>query len=208
MVVLREIFQIGSYETIEPLAIYTIGIIIYAVFAWHFYRSLAKRDLFKLDLHKYNISPHPLLKKTISTLIYIFEYIIFFPLLTFTWFALLAGFILLLSKNQTLATAMLASMAIVAATRVTTYYAESLSQDLAKILPFALLAVFVIDPNFFSFSDFAAKFVGVPNLVEILLTYVLFTIALEFIIRVPYSIYSLYTKEEIGEEEPEEAPEK
>lgn len=209
MVALAEIFNYGSYEIIKPLATYTVGIIIYAVFTWHFYRSLAKRDLFKIDLHKYNVAKHPLLKKTVSIIIYIFEYIIFFPLLTFIWFAFLAGFILLLSKVQTLEGALLVAMAIVAATRVTAYYAEGLSQDLAKIFPFALLAVFVIDPNFFTYSSFIEKIKTMPNIWKTLLNYILFTIVLEFIIRVPYSIYNLVIKEEVGEEESEnEAPEK
>ncbi len=84
---------------------------------------------------------------------YILKYLIVFPLFAFFWFAVLTMMLTFLSQGRELADTLLIALATVSAIRFSAYYNEDLARDLAKILPFALLALFLIDASFFSFGD-------------------------------------------------------
>ena len=71
-----------------------------------------------------------------------------------------------------------------AATRITSYYKEDLSQDIAKILPLAVIGIFVVDPTFFSLDIAIGRFYEVPSLVPLLIQYLVFIIVMEFVFRV------------------------
>ena len=75
-------------------------------------------------------------------------------------------------------------MAVLSAIRITAYYNEDLSRDLSKILPFALLAVFLIDLSYFSFSASIDALLLALLSWEIIIYYLGFVIALEFIMRI------------------------
>ncbi len=192
------IFNIDLSETL-PLLMYIGGIVLFSAFIYLFYRTLSKRDLVGLDLHQYNTANHPGLKKVISIVLYGFEYIVFFPLLSFIWFSVLALFMLLLSENQSLNQILIMSFAVVASVRICSYFNEDLAKDLAKIIPFSMLGIFLLDSSFFSFN-IIDKFSEVPLFFETILSYFTLVILLEFLVRIPYSIISLMTKEEIGED--------
>ena len=56
---------LSPYEALEHLlnvGVYIVGIGVYAVFIFHFYRFLASRDMFKLDLSGSEASRHPFFK--------------------------------------------------------------------------------------------------------------------------------------------------
>ena len=59
-----------AYDILRPLALFVVSIVIYGVFVFHFYRFLARKDIFQLDLSKYNESGHPALRKTVSVIFY------------------------------------------------------------------------------------------------------------------------------------------
>ena len=63
------------------------------------------------------------------------------------------------------------------------YYNEDLSRDLAKILPFAVLAIFLIDGSFFQISESLENLREVNNHRESILYYLLFLVAVEFALR-------------------------
>ena len=141
------------YAVLKPLTFYVIGITVYSMFVFKFYRFLSKKDLFELNLDQYNTTSHPILKKFISIVFYIIEYIFFFPVLVFFWFTILTIFLTFLSRDQAVQNILLVSIAIVGAVRLASYYNEDLSRDLAKMLPFALLGLFLIDISYFSFGE-------------------------------------------------------
>ena len=60
---------------------------------------------------------------------------------------------MLLSKFSSPNHILVVSVSLVAAIRVTSYYNEQLSQDLAKMIPFALLGIFLVDATFFSVQE-------------------------------------------------------
>ena len=169
--------HVDFYGLILPLLIYTLILAAYGIFIWAFYKSISKRDLFQLT-----ISDHR--KRWQIKIAYVLKYLILFPVLTFLWFAALTVILFFLSRSQATETILLMSMALIAGARISAYYKEELSQEIAKILPLAVLGIFVVDPSFFSLSLTLSRFYQVPSLIILLVNYLLFTIVLEFVLRV------------------------
>ena len=100
----------------------------------------------------------------------------------------------------------LVSAAIIASTRITAYISEDLAKDLAKILPFTVLATFLLNPKFFDLLNLLDKFATIPTLFTNILTFIIFIFGIEFILRGFYSIVQLfYSDKEEGEEEAAES---
>jgi hypothetical protein len=68
--------------------------------------------------------------------------------------------------------------------RITAYYNEDLSRDLAKMLPFALLGVYVVDLSYFSFPASLDALLRAFNQWESITYYLMFVVGLEFILRI------------------------
>ena len=83
------------------------------------------------------------------------------------------------SFSQTL----LIALVTVSAIRVTAYYKEDLARDLAKILPFAVLSALLINASFSSVSDSLDRLRMAGDYTEHILYYMVFLIALEFVLR-------------------------
>ena len=181
-------------ETFPELLVFTIGILFYAVFIWFFYRYLSKRDLFKLDLSKYNLldTNQRRVKKAGSVFLYILKYGIVFPLYVGFWFTILTIFLFVMAKNVTVRQAALISIALVSTVRITSYLKEELSRDLAKLVPLALLAIFLTDPNFFSLELLIERVGIVPSLGMEVLKFLAFCILLEWGLRTLFSIKRAY----------------
>jgi len=171
------ITNLNSYDLIVPLLVYTVLIFVYAVFVWSFYKSVSKRDLFHLEIKDYR---HRWQKR----IMYIVKYLVFFPILTFLWFTAMSFILFFLSKSYNTETILIISMAMIAATRITAYYNRELSEEIAKILPLAILAIFIVDPTFFSLGLTIQRFEEYLTLAPLLLNYLIFIISLEFVLRV------------------------
>ncbi|MCX6711364.1 MAG: hypothetical protein NTZ02_04745 [Candidatus Woesearchaeota archaeon] len=185
---------------LKPLLVFVGGITLYSIFIFNFYRFLARKDIFELDLEQYNTSRFPAVRKMFSVIAYMLKYMLFFPLFTFFWFGVLAMILILLSRIPNVNNVLLISIAIVSAVRITAYYNEDLSRDLAKMLPFALLGVFLIDISAFSPSASYQVFLQIPSKLELLLYYLMFAVILEFVLRMGYLLTSPFRKEENEEE--------
>jgi len=186
-------------EEYFTLIVYTFGIAMYAVVIWHFYRSLAKRDIFKLDLSKYE--QHDLgrkkVKKALGVFLYILKYGIFFPIYVFVWFSIFSLFLFLLSKTTTTEHIVFISIAVISAVRATSYYKEELSADLAKLLPFVLLGVFIVEPTFFSIDLLYNRISELTVLGLAIVRFLTFTIFLEWMLRILYSIKLVATRKKV-----------
>ena len=189
-----------QYHSMVTLGFYVILIAVYSIFIWKFYKFLARKDIIKLDLEKYNTSTHPGLKKFLAILFFLLEYLIILPLLILFWFAVLSLFLLLLAKNQEISAILLISAAVIGAVRITAYISEDLSKDLAKMLPFTLLGIFLIDPSFFSVENFIIRLIEIPTILKDILGYIVFIFGLEFILRMIYTIAGAFrgSEEEIA----------
>lgn len=180
-----------AWDLLWPVSIYVLGMAAYAVFVFKFYRFVAARDMFGLDLSRYEGRSHGLARSILHVVLYVFKYLVLFPVFAFFWFAVLTLILAFLSKGQTFAETLLIALATVAAIRVASYYKEDLSRDLAKILPFAVLGIFLVDASFFSVSDSLDSLRVAGDYTESILYYLLFLIALEFVLRIALAVVKL-----------------
>jgi len=190
-----------KYMPYVILAFYTLMIAIYSIFIWRFYKFLARRNILNLNLSQYNRTEHPFWNKLLASGFFLLEYIIILPILVFFWFSILAIFLLLLSKSQSVSQILIISAAIVAATRMTAYYSTDLSKDLAKMFPFTVLTVFLLDPNFFSVEKTITRFSEIPSLLSHILGFLIFIAILEVVMRGLITVIDLFSSGEEGGEE-------
>lgn len=177
-----------KYRMFISLGFYIIFIGMYAIFIWAFYRFLAKRDIFHLDLNKYSKSVHPLFGRFFEVIFFFIKFLVIFPIIIFFWFGILSLFLLFLSKSQSINQIILISVGIVGAIRLTSYISEDLSKDLAKMFPFTLLGIFLIDPNFFSIENFIQKIFQIPSFIQDIFLYLIFIFFIEIFIRLIFTL--------------------
>lgn len=173
-------------------------VVIYCIFIWKFYKFIARKNIFGLDLNKYNKSEHPLITKLMAGAFHFVEYIIILPFLIFFWFVIFTLFLMFLTELE-IQTLLIISATIVAAIRMTSYYKEDLSKDVAKLFPFTLLAVSILNPNFFNIERIFTHFIKLPNFFGNIAYYLLFIIIIEIILRAFDFIFSLFGLEEVEE---------
>jgi hypothetical protein len=170
------------------LLMFTSLIVLYSVFVYYFYKFLAKKNIFELNLNKYNDYEEPAKVKFFAVLFYILEYIIVLPVMTFFWFIVFAMLILVLAQEMSLETILLISAALVASVRITAYISGGLSQELAKLLPLILLGFAITTPNFFNATTVLERAIQIPSLFTNILYYMFFIVAVELFMRVATSI--------------------
>lgn len=161
----------------KPLILFVIGVAIYSIFVFTFYRFLARKEIFKLKIHEYDI--HKGLKK----FLYVVKYIILFPIVVFFWFLVMSLLITIVTTAQNIENILFISVAFVSAVRIGTYYSEVLARDMAKLIPLALLALFLIDASFLTWENSFILINQLPSLWRILVYYLFFVIFLELVLR-------------------------
>lgn len=203
--VLENISTFFTTETslVLTLAFFTAVIVIYSIFVFYFYRFLAKKNIIELNLNQYNQYSSPTLIKIFAAIFYIIEYIVLLPVLTFFWFSTLSILILVIAKGLEVNIILLIAAALVAAVRITSYVSEDLAKDLAKMLPFTLLAIAITTAGFFDISIFFSRISEIPSLFSNVPYYLLFIVAIELVMRIGEFFQSaLHTSQATEEETP------
>ena len=180
-----------ALKLLGPVAVYILGVAVYALFIFKFYRFVSARDMFELDLSKYEAARLRWVRTFLHFVFYVAKYLILFPIFAFFWFAVLTIILAFLSKNQAFPQVLLVALATVGAIRATSYYSEDLSRDLAKILPFAVLGIFLIDAEFFRIEDSLEILKEASDHRETILYYLLFLIAMEFALRLVMAVVTV-----------------
>ena len=185
---LRQLNFNEAVNLLRPAMIFTVGIAIYAILIFNLYRFMSRRDIFNLDFSRYEESGHPALRKTIHFFFYVARYLLIFPLFAFFWFGVLVVMVAILSKTKEVEDLLLIAMAVLTAVRVTSYYTEDLSRDIAKMLPFALLGIFLIDLRYFDLSTSTDLLNRAGAEWKSIFYYWVFVVLLEFVLRItePY----------------------
>jgi len=179
-----------AITVLKPLVIFVVGMVIYSILIYHFYRFLARRDPIALDLTRFRESQHSALSRIFRVFIYLLENILFVPIFTFLWFAFLTIIIAFMAKEQAAQNIILVSMGFVAAVRITAYHNEDLSLDLAKVLPFMLLVLFVTDLPSYTYAGFIETLGSILSNWRILVYYLAFAVVLEIVLNIVYQILS------------------
>ena len=193
---IKAVFPNGLYlndavELLWPVGSYVLGMALYAVFVFKFYRFVAARDMFALNLSRYEESRYRWLRRVLHVVMYLTKYLVVFPAFAFFWFAVLTLILTFLSRDRPITDILLIALATVATIRVTAYYNEDLSRDLAKILPFAVLALFVIDASFFNIRASLDVLQDANEARETILYYLLFLVVVEFALRLLLGIVAI-----------------
>ena len=173
-------------------------VVLYAIFVWKLYRWIAKKDILELNLARYNTSKS-ILAKLFGGVIYFLEYIIILPFIVSLWFAFFTTFMLLLTDSLAIDKLLFISVIVVTAIRVTAYYKEDLSRDIAKLFPLTLLGV-AVTQGLFSFERVINQISLIPQFFSDLWIYLLFIVAVEFFLRfldIIFLAFDLYDESEV-----------
>jgi hypothetical protein len=192
------------FQNFINLLLIILLVVVYSVFIWKFYRFIATKNIISLNLNQYNRVKHAFFTKLAAGGFYLFEYIIILPFLIFFWFSVFTLFLIFLTKGLEISFLLLLSAVIVATIRMTSYYKEDLAKDLAKLIPFTLLAVSILNPEFFSVERIFNQFAAIPSFFSEISTYLIFIIILEMILRsfdFVFSLFGIGESQEVSEEE-------
>ena len=104
--------------------------------------------------------------------------------MAFVWFATFTVLLSFLAPDRPFSDILLVSLAVVGTIRISAYLTEDLSRDLAKILPFAVLGIFIVNVSFFKTSESFEVLRQANDNRESILYYLGFLILLEFTLRI------------------------
>lgn len=172
---------------------FSIGIVVYGVFIFHFYRFIAKKDMFSLNIEQRlrsgkfkssgeKVSASPRIIAYIATNMFIF------PIVIFVWFLVYSIFMFFLAQEMSVQTVFLVSSSLVISVRIAAYYNEDLARDLAKLLPLVLLGIFLLSPTFFSLDEIAPRLMEIPNFIIQIASFLVVAITIEIILSILYLI--------------------
>jgi hypothetical protein len=184
-----------TYKLYLIILVYVLFITIYSILIWKFYRFLARRDILKIDLSKYNRSKHHLSRKLFAGSAFILKYALITPIIVSFWFVFFSIFLLLLSQEQTILQVLIISVSMIAAIRITSYYSEDLSKDLSKMFPFTALAIFLLSSKF-DFNIFLEKAAEIPLVFNNILIFLGFLAVIEVFLRVIFIFCEINRTEE------------
>lgn len=178
------ISHVGEDIAFVDLIIYSLGMVVYGVFIWNFYRFLSRREMIPLRLNKYETDG----KKITSLAVYIIKYVIVFPLVVLVWFVVYSTFLFFMAPDLSVDLVFLVVISLVVAVRISAYYKEDLAKDFAKLIPFALLGIFLTSTVFFTVDQIKDRLVDFLPFVSKILGFVIYAIIVEAILRILFLI--------------------
>lgn len=106
------------------------------------------------------------------------------------------------------ATIFLVSSSLIIAIRISAYYNEDLSRDLAKLLPFALLAIFLINPQFYSIEEIVKRLTEMRAFIIQIASFIVVAMAVEITLSILYliKIKFIHKKEKTVKVDDSESP--
>ena len=189
----KTIEHITLESSIYDIVGFSIGMVVYGIFIFHFYRFLAKRDMFSLNIEQRlrggklkssgkKVSVAPRIAAHIATNLFIF------PIVIFVWFLVYSIFMFFLAQDMSMKTIFLVSSSIVISVRIAAYYNEDLARDLAKLLPLVLLGIFILSPTFFALDEIKSRLADIPNFIIQIAAFLVVAIMVEIILSSLYLI--------------------
>ena len=187
LLILRD-FATDTFPTLMAI----IAIAAYSGFVFMFYRLLAKRDLLTLDLKRYEDSMTGRIRVFFRSLLFVAQYVLLIPILIGFWTGVMATILTLLSDSSDHSRNAMIATSVVGAVRILAYWTEDLSRDVAKMLPFAVLGVFLVGSTSVNFSEFKALYSNLPELADAYLNSLILLSILETVLRVGHVVKDLF----------------
>ncbi|HLD42089.1 MAG TPA: hypothetical protein VJB06_03560 [archaeon] len=99
-----------------------------------------------------------------------------------------------MTKSRPIEDILFLGIIVVAATRIGAYVSEKLAEDMAKVLPWTLIVIFLIDPKAVTLDTFTSSTPILLSQLPKVAKYFLFIIFLEWILRIANWIFSSVKK--------------
>ena len=176
--------QFGQDVSTIDLLSFSFGMVAYGVFVWHFYRLIARREIVSMTLEKYHTGG----RRLTSLIVYFAKYVLIFPLVVTAWFFAYSLFMFFLAPDIDQDFVFLIVISLVVAIRIAAYYKEDLSKDLAKMIPFSLLGIFLVNTTLFTVDQFFDRLDDFIPFVGKIAAFVLFAIGIEAVLRILFLI--------------------
>jgi len=167
---------------------FIIGIYIFAIFYDFFFERLSRKEIFKIELKAINLEYSYTDMSFGQIFRFLIKSVVFFPILASVITIFTTIFLILMSKDQPVATIASISVAVVMVVRVLAYTNERLAKDVAKVLPFALLTVILTNPTTFAQADLITRgnelIASANSLIPLFFTFIAIEIILQPIIQI------------------------
>ena len=148
---------------------------------WYFYhRQLTRKNLFEIP----KIDSNSKFVNFINRLVYFFKYLIIFPVYSFIWFLIFSFLLVLVAKTRPIGEIMFFGIVIVSVTRIAAYVSPKLAEDMAKLLPWALIIVFLTDPTSITIKSIQISFNNFVQEIPNVAKYLIFIAFVEWGLRI------------------------
>lgn len=176
----------GQSNLLIGLGVYILFILIYSGFFWNFNRVISKKDFRINVIERYFDEKTEGFGKTMKWIFALVKYFIVFPIFILFWFIVFALFFLFLSKSNDIGNILIISAAMIISIRIMAFSQEDLSRNIAKIIPFTLLALFIINPSFLDLPGFLTKANLIQDLINSSQDFLILILLAEIILRIFY----------------------
>lgn len=173
-----------SWSQVGEWFAYALGLFVYIWLIWHFYRFVAKRDIFEKHLSIHHEGLSGFFEDLLLGVFHLGKYGVLFPLVSFLWFGGFVALLFVVAQNQSIEQITLISIGVVGSARMLAYYKEDMAQELAKTVPIVVLGIALVEPNFFELNKVLARLESIPFLWSTLLPFIVYLSALEIGLRV------------------------
>ena len=196
-----EVYEItsGQVDEMAKTAVIIVAIVMYSGLVFRFYRLLARRTMISIDITTDKEGFIGWLARQNKRLIFIILYVVLTPTLIGFWALVLSAILVILNGGQQLSSVAELAVAVVGAIRITSYFSENLAQDLSKMLPFAVLGVFLADGSL-DLSGLDLLWEEGNDLVITFLTLVISLSILETILRIVSSLTERWARRHLPPE--------
>lgn len=170
------------------VVVMALAIVAYGAVIGMFWKTLSRRNMIEVDWKKIHGGFGTQVFERVK---FGLEYAIIFPIATFVWFVVLTIFLYFMSKTASIADMMFIAISLVAATRACAYLDEDIAGDIAKVVPIAILGVFLTNPTMFSPIIIEQRLDEMSTLVMDAVPYFAMLMALEIILRLLFLLKRL-----------------
>jgi len=148
---------------------------------WYFYhKQLSKKNLFEIP----KFDSDRKFVNFLNRFIYFFKYLIIFPVYSFIWFIIFSFLLVLIAKARPIDEIMFFGIIIVSVTRIAAYVNPKLAEDMAKLLPWALIIVFLTDPQSITIESVQTSFNSFIQQIPKVAKYLTFIAFVEWSLRI------------------------
>lgn len=169
---------------LKQFGLIVLGLTVYCVFVFSFYRRVSRTLIFEFK----PVGEKKGFRAFLVHASYVAKYLFLGPLYLFVWASLLALLIFLMADSLAVLQCLYVSLGLLATIRITSYYNQDLSVDVAKIMPFSLLAVVLIDINKIRFDIFIEKLKEVPTIWQTAVMMFAVIVFLELLLRMYHAL--------------------